>query len=284
MPVTAALISAGATGLSLGTAAVQNSRAKKIAKANVRPDYVPSQQIQENRDLAASLSGTGLPDSTRVNAEQSAERNLSQSLNAILRSGSDGNQIADLYGANSDAMLKLAGADAELQRFNISQYLGANAALGGEKQSAWQVNEFAPYNNNAQLAAQLRANAVQNASNGINQGISGANNYALANLYKKNADKKATSSDPNSDGLLGAFNSANSFVEDNNAKSLIKNDMLSLYDHYAWYDSKVNRSAQFDGLKNIDAAPSQRYLKSSIRAGYDSAYQDLIDNAYKTNW
>lgn len=251
MPVTAALISAGATAVSLGTAAVQNSRAKKIAKANVRPDYVPSQQIQENKDLAASLAGTGLPDSTRVNAQQSAERNLSQSLNAILRSGGSGNQIADLYGANSDAMLKLAAADAELQRFNISQYLSANAALGGEKQSAWQVNEFAPYTNNAQLAAQLRANAVQNASNGINQGISGANNYALAKLYDKEKDP-TQKSDYN---LSGAFDELNK-----------------------------KREVDYNTQYGQDFTPSQRYIKSVIKSSYDPVYDDFLNNNYKSTW
>lgn len=284
MPVTAALITAGTTAaISLGKAAVQNSRAKKIAKANLRPDYVASEQIKENQRLAASLAGTGLSDSTRINAEQSAERNLSQSLNAILRAGGDGNQIADLYANNSDAMLKLAGADAELQRFNISQYLGANAALGGEKQTAWQVNEFAPYANNAQLAAQLRANAMQNASQGINSASQGVSNYLLQDLYKGGANKSVGSNtNPNGDNILGAFDTANSFSDGRQSK-LAYNDLTQdgLL-HYAWNDSRSN--AATDDFGKMRSSASNRYLKGAIKSGYDPAYQDLLNNAYKTSW
>ena len=260
MPVTAALITAGTTAaISLGTAAVQNHKAKKIAKANIRPDYVPSKQIIENRNLAASLAGTGLSDSTRINAEQSAERNLSQSLNAILRSGGDGNQIADLYANNNDAMLKLASADAELQRFNISQYLGANSALGQENQTAWQVNEFAPYANNAQLAAQLRANAMQNASQGINSASQGVSNYLLQDLYKGAAKSDIASagnnSNPNGDNILGAFDSANKAMPTD-------------------YNTKYGQ----------DFVPSQRYLRSSIKSGYDPMYEEYLNNNYKSTW
>jgi len=257
MPVTAALITAGTTAaISLGKAAVQNSRAKKIAKANIRPDYVPSEQIKENRDLAA---GTGLSDSTRINAEQSAERNLSQSLNAILRSGGDGNQIADLYANNNDAMLKLASADAELQRFNIDRFLGANSALGQENQTAWQVNEFAPYANNAQLAATLRANAMQNASQGINSAEKGVNNDLLQDLFKGAAKGDIASpgnnSNPNGDNIMGAFDASNKAMPTD-------------------YNTKYGQ----------DFVPSQRYLRSSIKSGYDPMYQDYFDNAYKSTW
>jgi len=245
--------------IGLGTAAIQNARAKKIAKANIRPEYQVNQQVQENRDLAASLAGTGLSDSTRINAEQSAERNLSQSLNAILRSGGDGNQIADLYANNNDAMLKLASADAELQRFNISQYLGANAALGQENQTAWQVNEFAPYANNAQLAATLRANAMQNASQGINSAEKGVSNYLLQDLFKGAAKGDIASpgnnSNPNGDNIMGAFDASNKAMPTD-------------------YNTKYGQ----------DFVPSQRYLRSSIKSGYDPMYQDYFDNAYKSTW
>lgn len=189
MPVSTALALAP-SAIQLGKSAIQSYKAKKIAKSNVRPDYVPSTQIQENRDLAASLAGTGLSDSTKALYGQQNERNLSQSLGAILRSGGSGNQISDLYANNNDALMKLNSMDAEMQRYNISQYLQTNKDLAQENQTQWQVNEYGPYADKAQLAGQLRLNSQENLGNGLSGLSKTASNYFLKQLYSSaNKDK-----------------------------------------------------------------------------------------------
>lgn len=204
MPVTAALITGAATvipsiiatgtklaesGAQFGLAAIQNAKAKKIAQSNIRPEYIPNKQIVENKNLAASLAGKGLPDATLQQGQQMNERNLSQSLSAILRSGGDGNQISDLYQANGDIMLKLAAMDAEAQKYNIAQYLSANEKVGQENQTAWMVNKYGPYANQAQLAATLRANAVKNATNAINGAATAEAGLLDSQLYNSSMMK-----------------------------------------------------------------------------------------------
>ncbi len=188
MPVTAALVSAGVgAAVQLGDAAYKNYKAKKIAKSNIRPTYVPSPQIQQNADIAASRAGQGLSDASKALYGQENERNVSQSLDAILRGGGGTNQISDLYANNQDAMLKLASLDNQLQNQNITQFLNENSALGQENQTAWMVNKFDPYANKAQLAALLKEQSVEQLNKAGQTAEQGVSNYLTANLYNNKA-------------------------------------------------------------------------------------------------
>ncbi len=184
----AALIVGGATLLVEGGVAIAKSqKAKKIAKANMRPTYNVNPEIAQNQQLAASLAGSGFSDATKTLATQTNERNVSQSLDAIMRGGGGVNQVADIYANNQDFLLKLASEDARLQQNNITQFLNANSALGQEEQTAWNVNKYGPYADNAQLVAQLRQESMQALGKGIQGAEQGASNYLTANLYKTKA-------------------------------------------------------------------------------------------------
>lgn len=184
MPVTAAVIGGAEAVGQAGLGLYQLYKAKQIAKNNIRPEYTPNEQILQNADLAASRANTGLSDASLALATQQNERNLSQILDAILRSGGGTNQISDLYANNSDTLLKLAALDNQLQGQNVNTFMNANAAKGGEYQSAWQINKYAPYADRAQLASNLQSNGFGNIGKGIQTGTNTASNYMIGNFYK----------------------------------------------------------------------------------------------------
>lgn len=188
MPVTAAVIGGAEAAGQAGLGLYQLYKAKQIAKNNIRPEYTPNQQIIQNSDIAASRATTGLNDASLALSTQQNERNLSQGLDAILRSGGGVNQISDLYANNSDTLLKLAALDNQLQGQNVNTFMNANAAKGAEFQSAWQINKYAPYADRAQLASNLQANGFANLGKGIQTGGDTFSNYQLSNMYKN--DKK----------------------------------------------------------------------------------------------
>lgn len=244
MPVTAAAIAAGTkvaeSEAQLGLAAIQAIQAKKIARNNIRPEYIPNKQIEQNKNLAASLAGKGLPDATLQQGQQMNERNVSQSLSAILRSGGDGNQISDLYQANGDIMLKLAAMDAEAQKYNIAQYLSANEKVGQENQTAWMVNKYGPYANQAQLAATLRANAVKNATNAVNGAVSAEATLLDSQLYNNSFMKpQAPAADTNfTDAQKNPAGRVNPSLSD---KWLIKNTLTKDSANADWDPNILSR-------------------------------------------
>jgi hypothetical protein len=247
MPVTAALITAGTTAaIQLGSAAIKNRRANKIAKNNVRPDYVPNEQILQNADIAASRAGQGLSDASKTLYGQENERNLSQSLSAILRGGGGVNQISDLYANNNDAMLKLASLDNQLQNQNITQFLNANTAKGQEIQSAWTINEFDPYANNAQLSALLKGQAVQQlnaAGQTLSQGVS---NYYTSQMYKDKS-KAVPQTQAEKDAK---YKYGNVYME-------------PLYPYHRNYSEEWYNQEDYD-LKDLPDTPSKRYIDSIL--------------------
>lgn len=250
MPVTAALITAGVTtGVEGISAAYKNYKAKQIAKSNIRPQYVPNEQILENADLAASRAGTGLSDASRTLYTQENQRNLSQSLDAILRGGGGVNQIADLYANNNDSLLKLTSMDSQLQNANVNTFLNANEAKGKEYQSAWEINQFAPYNDRAQLAATLRNQSQQELSKALQTAEQGTSNYFIGTMYKDSLKNNNNTGNANADGIEGAFKTAN----DNYTPAPVKANQ--------YYDN-----------------PSQRYINLLLQGDQNSL------NDYNTGW
>lgn len=250
MPVSAAIALIPAA-IQLGTSAVQNYKAKKIAKNNIRPEYVPNAQVLQNADLTASRASRGLGDASLALATQENQINLSGSLDAILRGGGTTNQIADLYSNNSDAMLKLAALDSQLQDSHIQSFLTANAAKGAENQSAWAINKYGPYADKAQLAAQLRQSAVSNFSGGINGLSSVAANYLKSTLYKSPAP---TTPDKNFDVPVfmqenpqDKYNYGNVYANNPAANNYINSIVQAPYDPNA--GDALN--TYHNGLKNI---------------------------------
>lgn len=250
MPVTAALVgSLAAPTIALGTSIAQNARANKIARNNVRPEYQVNPQIQQNADIAASRASTGLSDASRVLALQGNERNLSQSLDAITRGGGGSNQIADLYSNNADAMLRIAELDSRLQSGNIQQFLNANKDLAQETQSAWSINEFAPYEDKAKLAAQLKLSAMGNKSQALQGYGQAGSNYLLANMYKTNN---------------GANNNSNQNFDVPLSMQGGGGNGNGNYKYGNVYMNQAN-------------TPAQRYINSAIQSGYDDGVRQVQD-------
>lgn len=184
-------ISVGASGVaSLVQAAVgvaqmvqagkQNREAKRLAKNLIRPDYEIPQEYRDNLALAESMAGQGLSDAAMEVYKTNANNTLTSSVDAILRGGGSVNNISDLYDTAENNFASLAALEDEL-RFKRQQVLmDQNEQMAQQRTTQWQVNEYAPYQDQKQLIAHLRGQANNNQWAGINTVGSAVGNFAMA--------------------------------------------------------------------------------------------------------
>lgn len=187
LTITAAnAVAQGIGGIVQGvTGAFQKGKAKRMGRANKRPNYRIQQPIKDNQELIESQAGQGLTDASRQELEQQSSRGLTSSIDAILAGGGSVNNISDLYGTFQGGISKMALIDEEMRRKNIQNLVTANNQLATEKDKEWQVNVYAPYADKAQAAAALSNQGTNNMWKGINTVLSAGANYETSRMYKK---------------------------------------------------------------------------------------------------
>lgn len=165
-------------GLGIG----QKAKAAKMAAGNKRPEYEISQQAKDNQALAESMASEGLSDSAKQLYTSNADRGLTSSIDAILKGGGDVNAITDLNDGYNQSLSQFAMAEDQAKFRNLNILMRANDALGAEHDKAWQINQYAPYADKAQQAAQMSASGMQNISGGINTGLSALSMAAMGKI------------------------------------------------------------------------------------------------------
>lgn len=132
-------------------------QAKKQAKNLKRPTYSIQEPIYDNQYLAENNAQQGLSDSSKELFIENADRGLSGSLDALLKSGGGLNSVSDLYSAYGNNLEGLVMADDEM-RFKKQQILmNQNERMAQEEDKVWQTNTWAPFADEAQRIAELRA-------------------------------------------------------------------------------------------------------------------------------
>lgn len=169
MPVIMGAVSAG-TGLISGISGLfQKSRAKKLARENVRPTYQIPSEILANKELAQLYANQGMPAEQMAQAEKGIGRSQAASLAASVDKRGGLGTIAGIQGATQNAEANLAAQSAAMRMQNIRGLMSANEQLAQYRDKAFEWNQAQKYRENAQAANALMAAGQQN----INQGISG---------------------------------------------------------------------------------------------------------------
>lgn len=179
MPATALSFASAATqqaGMVLSVAELldatkKEKQAKKELDRLKTPFYKIQDEYFQNKNLAAGLAGSGLPQSTKDYADIERERGLSTGIGALLQSGASPNDISSLLGTYNLSVDRTAAEDAQTKMENIKYFMKTNADLAGQKTIQWAFNEAQPYERKLKEITDRRAAAEQNKLSAINLGI-----------------------------------------------------------------------------------------------------------------
>ena len=164
-PVTIAMLASSL--FKMGKGFIDQGKAKKLAASAVRPEYNIQQPIIDNQALAESRAGQGLSDSSKQLFTTQQDRGLTASIDAILRTGGNANQVNEAYDSFNTGLSRLSLAEDEAKFRNMNMYLRANEQLAQEQDKAWQINKYAPYADQMKLASQNKQAADANVAGGI---------------------------------------------------------------------------------------------------------------------
>lgn len=200
MPATgipAADIAQGALGLGEAVVGLINDKkTRNIAEQlqRERPQYNISPLVDENLALAKSDLAQGMSSAASKAYTDLDNSQFSSSLGALLKSGGGANDIGALYGNNQEGRLRLAQMKDQLRLNQIQNVLRTSENKQNEQQTAWQLNQFAPWEDRAQANANARLGSQQQIWEGL--GTVGA---AIGNYGQNQREQKQFNSIPTTD-------------------------------------------------------------------------------------
>ncbi len=161
-----------AIGIGAATAiggAVQKGAANKkaAALADKRPVYQKQPEITENVALTESDLAKGMSSRAERAYKGQQDKALSSSLDAILKGGGSVNNVGDLYGSGETGRQNLAIMEDNLRVNEVNNVIKARNESAQEGQTAWQVNQFAPYLDQLQAIAAAKQQGAETMSKGI---------------------------------------------------------------------------------------------------------------------
>lgn len=195
------LIGAGIYAAKLTSDLIKKGKAKKKAKqlAANRPQYQENPLYQDNLDLAESEVG-GLSARGETAYNQLRDKQFSNSMDAILKSGGSANNISELYSAGEEGRLRLAELNDQLRMNQIQNLIRAREQSANQGDKAWQVNVDAPWKDQAQAVSEARKSAEEGIWSSVSglggmamQYFGGANNARAYNNYGNPTQSTPTS-------------------------------------------------------------------------------------------
>lgn len=213
-----------AGGLGLAQSAVgfiNKGKAKKEAArlAASRPKYQPSPYYKDALATAESELSTGMSGEANNAYEQGIDRDLSGSLNAILKSGGSANNVAEVFSASTQGRQRLAMMKDNLRLNQINNVVRAQQLNSEEREKAFQFNEWAPWADAAKANAGARTEAEGQIWSGFNtagsavmSGLSEAGDKKQLDNYFSTSDTMRRGSSPglSQTGATGPNTGANS--------------------------------------------------------------------------
>jgi hypothetical protein len=198
-----------AVAVGVGTAAygvIKGAKAKKEAKrlAASRPKIEASPYLDDQLSLAKSELSSGMSGAAENAYEQGLSRDVSGSLDAILKGGGDVNNVAEIFDRSAVGRQRLALMKENLRLSQINNLVNAQNAYGNQDQQRFQFNEWAPWADSAQANAQGRQGAENMIWSGVQTAGSGVAGYMQGQQAKSDYNNyfdtpaRSTVSDMNS--------------------------------------------------------------------------------------
>ena len=144
----------------------QGIKGRKMAKANIRPEYQIPKEFQQNLAIAENMGRVGLPQQQYNQGLQNIQRSQTAGLRQIGRMGRGGN-VAGLARAGMDATVNLDVQDANARMRNQQTAMGYRGQMGQQKLAKQQWDKFAKYQEDAAAAEGLMGAGRQNVMGGL---------------------------------------------------------------------------------------------------------------------
>lgn len=160
-------------GLGIGQAVLGLVKDKKLRKQAAeleknRPKFKESPYVKDQLALAESELSSGLSANAERAYEEGLDRDLSTSLNTILKSGGSVNNVSQLFDSSSEGRQRLTLLKENLRLNQINNLVRAQQASEEQRQQAFQFNDVAPYFDKAQAIAEGRRNVQNLIFGGVN--------------------------------------------------------------------------------------------------------------------
>jgi hypothetical protein len=170
IPATALGIAQTVTGL------INSKKTKREAArlAATRPKLEASPYLDDQLSLAQSELSSGMSGAAESAYEQGLSRDVSSSLDAILKGGGDVNNVAEIFDRSAVGRQRLSLMKENLRLSQINNLVNAQGAMETQRQQMFQFNDFAPWADASRANAQGRQKAQDMIWGGLQTVASGA--------------------------------------------------------------------------------------------------------------
>lgn len=171
------------SGLKIVSGMQQRKQAKRLAAANVRPEYEGAEAYEQMVDIFTSQAQYGIDPRTRQWAEQANANAMNAGLQTVLQSGGDPNAAAQVYQNYGNALNELAAADSDRRFQKVNALAGIMDKSLGASRDEFLYNKDAPFKDTAQLAAAKQAAGYNEILSGLDSAFSSIINNESAKIY-----------------------------------------------------------------------------------------------------
>lgn len=229
-------IAQGAIGL--GTTLFAGSKLKKAEEEAARlqkerPNYAITPESQFEQSLAESELANGMSAEAEAAYENSAERDIAASLDAMLKTGGSSGNIADIFSASNESRQKLALLKDQLRLRQVGNVVDAYRNMTEQRDKEFQVNKDAPWKDAAQANADARKAAAALQMQGFNTFAGGGANY-LSGMSDQNTYTDFWKPKPRNTTFPTR---ANFNLNNSNDLFALPNDITGQVNNSAWLDS-----------------------------------------------
>ncbi len=200
MPVTAIGLGIGAYRLISG--AVKEGKANRVAEelSKTRPKRNISSYAQDDFNLAKSELAQGMSADAERAYDSLNNKQLTNSLDAILKSGGSPNNVGEVYGRSNEGRMNFSILKDNARLSRVNNLVRAYQMMNEEDQANFAFNEFAPWKDKAEANGQARSNAEAEKNQGLNTAAVAGMQYFQEekdqDMYEKYFGKKSTPDSP----------------------------------------------------------------------------------------
>src|SRR5687768_1629768 len=147
MPLPALAIPAAIGVAQTVTGLIKGGKAKKEAArlAATRPKLEASPYLDDQLSLAQSELSSGMSGAAENAYEQGLSRDMSSSLDAILKGGGDVNNVAEIFDRSAVGRQRLALMKENLRLSQINNVVNAQGASENQRKEMFEFNQWRPW-------------------------------------------------------------------------------------------------------------------------------------------
>lgn len=177
-----AAIAVGAVSIGVGVAKdIKANKDSKAAQAKIKP-YETPKEIYDVLNATEANAGSGFDPETLNFLTNQSDNAFGGSLATAERLGADPNALSAIFGQKVNSIMEIGAQNHQLQMANFSAYLNALNSVGAND-AAEQKSKQDLLKDQLQKIAMEKQIAAGQISQGINAGIAGISNAAMAKLY-----------------------------------------------------------------------------------------------------